>query len=49
MWTELQFAEFQNILTPASRFHLWTPALKLQTKNAMEIMCWFEKGSIEDL
>ena len=39
-WTELQFAKFQNILTSVSWFHAWTPALELQTKNAMEIMCW---------
>ena len=36
MWPELQFAKFQNILIPASWFHVWTPALELQTKNAIE-------------
>ena len=38
--TELQFAKFQNILSASSWFHAWTPALELQTKNAIEIMCW---------
>ena len=47
MWTELQFARFQKILTSASWFHAWTPALELQTKNAMEIMCWFKRATLE--
>ena len=49
MGTELQFAKFQSILTSASWFHAWTPALELQTKNAIEIMCWFQKNNIGDL
>ena len=49
MYTELQFAKFQNMLTSASWFHAWTLALELQTKNAIEIMCWFQKSNIEDL
>ena len=47
--TELQFAKFQNILISASWFHTWIPALQLQTKNAMEIKCWFQKSNIVDL
>ena len=49
MWTELQFAKFQNIMTSASWFHAWTPTLELQTKNAIEITCWFQKSNIGDL
>ena len=29
--------------------HVWTPAFELQTKNAMEIICWFQKSNIGDL
>ena len=43
MWTELQFVKFQNILTSASWFRAWTPALEFQTKNAIEIMYWFQR------
>ena len=46
---ELQFAKFQNILISASWFHTWIPALQLQTKNAIGIMCWFQKSNIGDL
>ena len=49
VWTELQFAKFQNILTSVSWFHAWTPVLELQTKNVMEIICWFQKSNIGDL
>ena len=49
VWTELQFAKFQNILASASWFHAWTPASELQTKNVMEIMCWFQNSNIGDL
>ena len=49
-WTELQFTiKFQNILTSASWFHAWTPALELQTNNATEITCSFQKSNIGDL
>ena len=41
--------KFQNILTSASWFHAWTPALKSQTKNVMEIICWFQKSNVGDL
>ena len=50
MLTELQFDKFQNILTSASWFHAWAClALELQTKNAIEITCWFQKNNIGDL
>ena len=47
MRTKLQFAKFQNV--SASWFHAWTAALELQTKNAIEIMSWFQKSNIGDL